>query len=109
MARLGGQLRLQLAEERRVLAQPLDEAERRVAALAEWTAHAGEAVRELSFRFAAEIEHFAGELEQARARFLEVAGPPSARALDSAFDELTALGPATARAGDAPRLRPGAP
>ncbi len=93
VARLGGQLRLQLAEERRVLAQPLDEAERRVASLGEWTARAGEAVRELSFRFAAEIKYFAAGLEQRRVRFLERAGPASARALDFAFDELTASGP----------------
>lgn len=90
--RLGGQLLVELAEERRILEQPLEDAERRVAALVEWTAQAEIALRELGFRLAAEVQHFAGWIEDARQRFLGDAEPELGRTLERGVGELAAGG-----------------
>lgn len=83
MARLAGQLLSDLAEQRALLVRPLEESERRIAALTGTLSEAEQSVADLGYLFAAEQERLARSFAGRRTAFLAearaLAGPELAR------------------------------
>jgi GTP-binding protein EngB required for normal cell division/polyhydroxyalkanoate synthesis regulator phasin len=96
--RLAGRLLEALEAHRIALVRPLEESERRVAALRQAVAEATRALQDLGPLFTAEQERLAQALEAERRRFLAGARPEAARELGQRVGAITVRGRGALRA-----------
>ncbi|MBX3023761.1 dynamin family protein [bacterium] len=88
-ARLSERLLRELAEQRDALTRPVEESERRAAALRGCVADATQALNDLGYLFSAEQHRLSQAFGERSAAFLATAAPAAERELDQVIDGLT--------------------
>jgi hypothetical protein len=98
LERLGEQLLAIISEEREALESPLEESERRIAALKESLGAAERRMRELGYLFMAEQHHLSDTLAQRHRAFLSSVAPQAGRELEAILRSLPrGMGPSYRR------------
>jgi len=98
LERLGEQLQLIISEEREALERPIEESERRIAAMKESLTGAERSMRELGYLFTAEQHHLSDTLDHRHRAFLASVSPQANRELDEALHGLSrGMGPSYRR------------
>jgi hypothetical protein len=96
--RLGEQLLAIISEEREALERPIEESERRIAAMTESLTEAERSMRELGYLFMAEQHHLSDTLAQRHQAFLASVSPQTSREFEQAIQRLPrGMGPAYRR------------
>ena len=96
--RLGEQLLAIINEERETLERPIEESERRIAAMKESLAGAERSMRELGYLFMAEQHHLSDMLAQRHKTFLASVSPRASREFEQALQSVTrGMGPSYRR------------
>jgi hypothetical protein len=85
LERLGEQLQLIVSEERDALERPIEESERRIAAMKESLTGAERSMRELGYLFTAEQHHLSDTLVHRHRAFLASVSPEASSELDEAL------------------------
>jgi GTP-binding protein EngB required for normal cell division len=85
LERLGEQLQLIISEEREALERPIEESERRIAAMKESLTGAERSMRELGYLFMAEQHHLSDALAHRHRAFLASVSPQASSELDEAL------------------------
>jgi hypothetical protein len=98
LERLGEQLLAIISEEREALEQPIEESERRIAAMKESLAGAERSMRELSYLFMAEQQHLSDTLLGRHKAFLASLSPGASREFEQALQSVPrGMGPSYRR------------
>ena len=96
--RLGEQLLAIISEEREALERPIEESERRIAAMKESLTEAERSMRELGYLFMAEQHHLSDTLAQRHQAFLASISPQASREFEQAIQRIPrGMGPAYRR------------
>jgi len=98
LERLGEQLLAIISEEREALERPIEESERRIAAMKESLGGAERSMRELGYLFMAEQHHLSDTLAHRHKAFLTSLSPQASRELDQALQSVSRrMGPSHRR------------
>jgi hypothetical protein len=98
LERLGEQLLAIISEEREALERPIEESERRIAAMKESLGGAERSMRELGYLFMAEQHHLSDTLAHRHKAFLTSLSPQASRELDQALQPVSCrMGPSHRR------------